>query len=124
MDYSNMTITDLKKHCKEHHIRGYSGLRKAEIIQLIQGAFNKTWKIDTNILLDESKLRRKKIDELRYIAKHLGIDATGSKNDLIHSIISIHSIRQYDDGDQYCSIPITNQSFEYDFDSVSVDSLY
>ena len=36
MDYNNMKVVDLKALVKEHGLRGYSNLKKAELITFLQ----------------------------------------------------------------------------------------
>ena len=36
MEYSKMSVKDLRKMCKENKIRGYSKLKKKELIDLLE----------------------------------------------------------------------------------------
>ena len=38
VDYDSMTLVDLKSLCKEKGVKGYSTLKKAEIIELLKKA--------------------------------------------------------------------------------------
>ena len=38
-DLKKMTLKDLKKFCKDHSIKGYSNLRKNQIIKLLNKSF-------------------------------------------------------------------------------------
>ena len=36
MEYKNMRVTEVKSLAKEHRLRGYSRMRKAELVALLQ----------------------------------------------------------------------------------------
>ena len=71
-----MTIKQLKTYCKDHHIVGYSGLCKNDIINIILNKpipIKKEYALITEDLRCMDRLQSKKVDELRYICRQIGI---------------------------------------------------
>ena len=74
---SQMNTKELKEYCRLNKIRGYSGLQKHQIQDLILGKFvqaTKTYKYDETELDSLVQLQKKKLPELKFISKKLHLN--------------------------------------------------
>ena len=95
-NFSSMTIKQLKLYCKEHQIAGYSGLCKKDIINIILNKpipIKKEYELQQDDLVSEEKLQTKKVDELRFICRQMGLTIyKKTKSIMIHQIL--HNLKQ------------------------------
>ena len=82
-ELKQMNVKELKQHCKTMGIGGYSGLRKKEIIELIQNKNN----ISTPF--SKSTLQIKKIAQLKTLCenKSMNVEGCQTKQDYISCIL-------------------------------------
>lgn len=87
---NKLNTKQLRQHCQSNKIKGYSGLPKKELINLILGK-PVNIKKHFDIVIDDlihSKLEEKKLAELRYICKHFGIKTYKKKKpEMIDAIV-------------------------------------
>lgn len=87
-----MNTKKLKEYCRENKIKGYSGLQKKHIIDLILGKYTP---MQLQYVINESELdlieilQTKKLAELKYICKTFGINVyKKTKPNIIQCILS------------------------------------
>ena len=90
-----MTIKQLKAYCKSHQISGYSGLCKTDIINLILNKpipTKKEFNLNKTELISPAALQLKKVDELRFICRQMGLIAyQKTKSAMIANILQQHN---------------------------------
>ena len=89
-ELTTMKKNELVETCKNEGIKGYSTLNKEDIIELIISTRNTEFqklKIKT-IKHTKITLESNSLNQLRELAKELGIKTTGKKEELIKNILS------------------------------------
>lgn len=118
-----MTAIELKNVCKMHGIRGYSGLAKKKLRELISDHFSDI--VITEEIISKKHLSTLKLPEIKKICNKLNL-TTGkkSKNDLITKLLNHHKQQNHNidpDTTPNNSPETTTQFVEAKYDYLSSD---